>query len=134
MDKKLNFSPFYKDKIIPENAGGIKIGSEGIVHLGDSNFLFPQMADDGMGIFEMNLSDKIAKGRIKLNCSDNIGAVWAPYWSCYLGNLCSNQTNRCLAYAYTFYHRILFADFKGDNIKVVQFEEQAPFQSKDSWH
>ena len=134
VDKKLNFSPFYKDKIIPENAGGIKIGSEGIVHLGDSNFLFPQMADDGMGIFEMNLSDKIAKGRIKLNCSDNIGAVWAPYWSCYLGNLCSNQTNRCLAYAYTFYHRILFADFKGDNIKVVQFEEQAPFQSKDSWH
>ena len=132
IDKEFKFHPFHRN-IVPENAKGINIGSEGAVHLGENDFLFTQMADNGMGIIKIDFSDMMAKGIINLNCSDDLDRSWEADWTCFVGISCSNLDSRRLAYAYNYYHRILFSDFDGKNIKVVQFKEQEPFKTPGMW-
>ena len=132
IDKEFKFHPFHRN-IVPQNVPGSKIGSEGAIHLGNEKFLFTQWADVGTGIIQMDFSDMMAHGVINLVCSDDLDRKWPADWSCFLGKACSTLKGRRLAYAYNYYHRILFSDFDGKNIKVVQFKEQDSFNSNDMW-
>ena len=132
VDKNFKFHPSYRN-IAPKNTSGISVGSSGTIHLSKEKFLFPQRADDGMGIFQMDFSDMMAKGIINLTCSDNLDRVWPTDWTCFTGKLYANLEKKRLVYVYNYYHRVLFSDFDGKNVKVIQFKEQDSFRSSGMW-
>ncbi len=132
VDKDFKFHPYHRN-ISPKNMREVAIGSSGSIYLGEDKFLFPQMADDGMGIFQMDFSDMMAKGIINLNCSDDLDRVWPTDWTCFTGKLYANLEKKRLVYVYNYYHRVLFSDLDGKNVKVIQFKEQDSFRSPGMW-
>lgn len=134
VDKNLKVHSYKRD-IVPKNTGEIGLSSNEVIHRGGDRFIFGQMADNGTGLFEMDFKDMIAKGLIDLNCTETFGRSWEDNnnWCAFLGRLCSNPSLRRLVYVYNNYHRVVFSDYDGKDIKVIQFKEQDHFRSKGYW-
>lgn len=127
VDKKFKIHP-YHTCIIPKNMKAVHY-SEGSKYIGNKTFLFNLWADDGYSLFSLNFNDSIAKGVMDL-AFDKKSQTYA---SAYLGESCSNLKKKRLAYAYGYYHRVVFSDLNGEDQTIIQFEEQEPFRSTSEW-